>query len=108
MSARRLRNTASEKGRQKFLHVVLRRKCAMFRLLNLGVGLLHLRDTPGILPVLCHLALSHGMVVGSEVFTETFRMSRAIIAMKRGTILISARNQRWEELPMHHHDHHQD
>jgi hypothetical protein len=66
----------------------------MFRLLHLGVGLLHLCNTPGILPVLCHPALSQGMVVGSEVFAEIFGMSPAIIVMKRGTILISARNQR--------------
>jgi hypothetical protein len=108
MSARRLRNTASEKGREKFLHVVLRRKCAMFRLLHLGVGLLHLCNTLGILPVLHHPALSQGMVVGSEVFAETFGMSPAIIAMRRGTILINARNRRWEELFMHHHRHQED
>jgi hypothetical protein len=94
MSARKLRNTVSEKGRQKFLHVALCRKCVMLHLLHHGMGLLHLQDTPGIIPVLRHLALRQGMVVGSEVAIEIFGMSHVTIAGRRGTTLISARNRR--------------
>jgi hypothetical protein len=53
----------------------------MLRLLHLGVGFLHLRNTLGILLVLHHLAVTQGMVVGSEVSVETFEMSRPIIQL---------------------------